>query len=637
MKKLALIGMLLCLASSNIQALTMEDILEDAAGRIRRSGEIDVGSNILSVEMVNYHSKQQDKTAKRIESLLYFALEDMGFRTVLLSEALAGSSSNTIYIKGSYEGRGETVLVRLQAVKGLLSGEVLTQFSVEYEEKKQRSNTLVAVLDIESKVLPDSMKKAFSDLFRSSLGEVGGFDLASSADVDKMNPDAIQEATGCTRDECATIIGEQLGVDRVISTSLFKLTGDKFMLTSKVMDILDGSILKTSIVKYHGQIEDIDEPLEQLASKLAGRSFTGGATESIKSGQLLIKSTPPGASITLNGRKLRETTPVLLKKIPAGEHKLLLLKDNSGKDHSFELDPGEIKKLDLKLEKAYSIITFESDPFDASIYVNDRYLGKTPYKGRVAAGKHQIRFEMAEHSPHTITLNVLPFIPDSISTRLKPETRLTLEIEPADASLLVDGKSVGSPQPSSPELLWQSRIEEMKLPQGIHRFTLSHPHGVSTLEKSLNLESKKQRERLKLTIDPEYLAAKKAEIAYTSDLSSWETKLTISLIATVITGLYSASEYQNAQDQLNEMEANETLMSNAGTLSEASSYYAKANKNREAIDNHNQGMQNGMILSTLLAGYGLWVWMDEPEKPDDLSWRSTITPQGAQLVYSMRW
>ncbi len=143
--------------------------------------------------------------------------------------------------------------------------------------------------------------------------------------------------------------------------------------------------------------------------------------------------------------------------------------------------------------------------------------------------------------------------------------------------------------------------------------------------------------QLKLTTDPEYLAAKKVEFTNNSEVSSWETRLAISVVATIVTGLYSYSEYLNAQDQLKDMEANDTRMSNAIFFSEARSYYTRANKNREAIDNHNQGMQNGMILSTLLAGYSIWVWMGEPEKAGDLSWRSTITPQGAQLVYTMRW
>ncbi len=151
---------------------------------------------------------------------------------------------------------------------------------------------------------------------------------------------------------------------------------------------------------------------------------------------------------------------------------------------------------------------------------------------------------------------------------------------------------------------------------------------------NLNLLS---MEQLKLPTDPENLPAKKAEIVSTGELSSWETRLTISFIATAVTGLYSISEYQNAQDQLKEMEANETRMSNTNFFSEARRYNAKANKNREAVNNHNQGVQNGLILSTLLAGYSFWIWMDELEKNGYPSWWPTFSPQGAQLVYSIRW
>ncbi|MCP4296058.1 MAG: hypothetical protein GY786_10660 [Proteobacteria bacterium] len=298
-----------------------------------------------------------------------------------MSEALAGSSRNTVFIKGTYESQGEITTLRLQAVKGVLTGEVLAQVCVEYKAKKRRSNVLVAVLDIESTALTGSMKKAFSDLFRSALGRLGGFSLASSADVDKMNPDAIQQATGCTRDECATIIGEQLGVDRVISSSLFELTQNKFMITGKIMDILDGSILQISTVRYEGQIENIDPALEELASKLSGQN-----------------------------------------------------------------NPSELPVVSTKIEQLPKVQTANDD-----------------------------------------------------------------------------------------------------------------------------------------------------------DHSWWKTKLTFSLIACLTTGLYAYSENQEALTQREDLEENESMMTNTNSNIEASNYNDLANKNREAIKTHNQNMQTGLMLSSLLA------------------------------------
>ena len=75
------------------------------------------------------------------------------------------------------------------------------------------------------------------------LSKSENFDIAGSADIDKMKSDEIHKATGCSRDTCATSIGEQLGVDRVVSSSFMKNDENYYVVSGKMMDIQDGSIL----------------------------------------------------------------------------------------------------------------------------------------------------------------------------------------------------------------------------------------------------------------------------------------------------------------------------------------------------------------------------------------------------------
>jgi len=72
----------------------------------------------------------------------------------------------------------------------------------------------------------------------AALNEPDIFDIASSADIDKMNPDEIQKATDCAWDSYAIIIGEHLGVDRSVSNSLFKVTDNLlYILSAKILEI----------------------------------------------------------------------------------------------------------------------------------------------------------------------------------------------------------------------------------------------------------------------------------------------------------------------------------------------------------------------------------------------------------------
>lgn len=226
----------------------------------------------IIIQVVNLHSQKTDKTAKKIETELYMALEKAfpGFKLVFVGESLTGVDLvRSLALKGQYEQKGEDTILRVAALNGM-NGEVIAQAEATFETEKTRDDALVAVLDIEAKYLTKDQIKAYSDLFRASLSDTQTMRLASSADVDKMDPDQIQQAYGCTRDECATIIGEQLGVDRVISTSLFKLSEDKYMLSSKIMSIQTGAILTTKTVRHNQGLASLDQSLEELAYQLTG-------------------------------------------------------------------------------------------------------------------------------------------------------------------------------------------------------------------------------------------------------------------------------------------------------------------------------------------------------------------------------
>lgn len=183
---------------------------------VKTAVRIDSGQELHILKVINASNLAYDRVGKKIETEMYFALERQ-FPDFKLFLGKGPNPDREIHLSGTYEQKGDKMIVRFRIFKG---NEILAQKSTEFDSRARKS-TLVAVLDIESKALNPIQKKAYSDIFRTELSNFNVFTIASSADVDKMDPDAIQKATGCTRDECATIIGEQLGVDRTISVSLF--------------------------------------------------------------------------------------------------------------------------------------------------------------------------------------------------------------------------------------------------------------------------------------------------------------------------------------------------------------------------------------------------------------------------------
>ena len=273
MKKIILIFLVICITPTLLFAKNLEDALNEASQFFTKTlSNVDPGKQLI-IQVVNYHSKKSDSDAKEIETDFYFILEKHlpSFKLVLLDEARAGiSDSKAIYLHGSYEKKGDETILRFQALKGSLSGIIMGQKMVKFESEEPQSKSLVAVLDFDSNFLVKIQRKIYSDMLRAELINMDAFDMASSADLDKMNPEAIQEQYGCTRDECATIIGEQLGVDRSIATSMHRISENNFVLSANVFNIKKSSIEKVSIVEHHGDLSTLRESIKKLARKLTG-------------------------------------------------------------------------------------------------------------------------------------------------------------------------------------------------------------------------------------------------------------------------------------------------------------------------------------------------------------------------------
>jgi len=297
-----------------VTGTSLREAMTEAARYFKFSSKISNNRQIVISGIINYHSQKKDQLSKQIETEMYFAFGSQFSQVKLIdeSESLAGvSGGNTVFIKGAYKQEGSLATLSLKAIKGIMTGEIIDQASVVFETQYRR-RTLVAVLDIESDVLNKNQRKIISEMFRESLGEIDVFEMASSSDIDKMNPDDIQQAMGCTRDTCATVIGEQLGVDRVISNSLRKMDKDYYVISAKIMDIKDGSIVATKSVDHDGNLRKLRQSLKKLAEKLTRKLKT-----SVQTTQPFPKSGVP----SVDGFQI--TTPKLSEETERPKNKLI--------------------------------------------------------------------------------------------------------------------------------------------------------------------------------------------------------------------------------------------------------------------------------------------------------------------------
>lgn len=445
-KRLLLIFLFCALLQSPLYAQTLKSAVDQVADYLTRTAVKLQPSHELVVSVVNYHSQKPDRTSKKIETELYFALERKfpDFKLILLEESLVGQSmKNAVKVKATYEQQGMNVTIRVQCISGL-DGSLLAQTEALFTLDSTRRKTLVAVLDLEANMLNSEQRKAFSDMFRSAFVDLNEFDMASSAEIDKMDPDQIQSVSGCTRDSCATIIGEQLGVDRVISSSLRKIDEDYYAISAKMLDIKDGSIVASEAVTHNGELKTLETALIKLAGELTGGPSTTTAS-SAPGGQvgiILVKSHPNQATIMLNGKRLRKKTDAMLQNIPIGKHELVVYKGNLGAKKEIFLLPNKIEELELTLEPMKENVQIRSLP-SASVYLDGRFLGKTPLINKIEVGTHQIEYRLDGYQTLSKTIRVQPFVTNSISERLEKLTQLSISSSPTGAEVYLDKKLLG--------------------------------------------------------------------------------------------------------------------------------------------------------------------------------------------------
>lgn len=262
---------------SIVFAATRQDALNDAAAYfVREAVRIPHGQSLFIGKIVNHDSEENDTLGQDLENDIYFALERLtpDFKLVLDEQP---ESETDLSLVGSYELEGATTILRLKVVQGIKKQTVLALYHGEYTAVKTRDRMLVAVLDLEAPFMDEMALKAFSEIMRGAFSKKGAFDIVNSADVDKLDSEAIQKASGCTRDECATIIGEQLGVDRVVSSSLFRVDENLYVLSGKIINIRDGAIIKSRTVKHNGALDSLDTAVEYLVQALVAEEDEEGA------------------------------------------------------------------------------------------------------------------------------------------------------------------------------------------------------------------------------------------------------------------------------------------------------------------------------------------------------------------------
>jgi formylglycine-generating enzyme required for sulfatase activity len=161
--------------------------------------------------------------------------------------------------------------------------------------------------------------------------------------------------------------------------------------------------------------------------------------------EVRIGSEPQGAEVRIDGEPLGVTP--LTAELLAGMHSIELSLENykTARLQQAIVAGGEVSLESIVLEPADGQLSVNSDPTAATISIEGVFYGTTPATLSLASGEsHRVRLTKPGYQPVDTTLQLGPSETRQIDVTLPAEYGIVfLSTDPADASLMIDGKPSG--------------------------------------------------------------------------------------------------------------------------------------------------------------------------------------------------
>lgn len=161
--------------------------------------------------------------------------------------------------------------------------------------------------------------------------------------------------------------------------------------------------------------------------------------------RITFTSTPPGATVTVNGVTLEGVTPIDNALLPAEATDIeMTLTGHVTQKARRVWQPNMIDYIDLELEPAPARVTFRSEPAGAEVSVNGRVLGRTTIEAaELIAGKARITYTLADHEMVVVEREWKPGDIDEVTVVLfGAPGRVQFQSQPAWDRLAIDGEPV---------------------------------------------------------------------------------------------------------------------------------------------------------------------------------------------------
>jgi len=196
----------------------------------------------------------------------------------------------------------------------------------------------------------------------------------------------------------------------------------------------------------------------------------GRTSAAPKFGQLVVRSNPPGARITIDGRSNPEwVTPYTIPDLTTGYHSVVVSKEGYGDaQRRVSIEGSRASTIDAVLTMPGGEISIETKPPGVEVLIDGQPVGLSPVRRTVSLGQHTYTLRQAGRDPYSSTFEIkydghmLTRRVDLGGGPVVPTGIVEVRTIPPGATVYADGKPVQGTTPTN-----------FRLPAGRHTLTIS--------------------------------------------------------------------------------------------------------------------------------------------------------------------
>ena len=133
----------------------------------------------------------------------------------------------------------------------------------------QSAKPTVAILDFEGQGVSASEVQTLTERMRTEIGNTNAIRLIERKAVEKIMAEQGFQQSGCTNDECASEVGQLLGVQFMVSGSIGKM-GDAYTIDAKMFSVETGETVRSKNATHKGDISGLLNEMQIMAWEITG-------------------------------------------------------------------------------------------------------------------------------------------------------------------------------------------------------------------------------------------------------------------------------------------------------------------------------------------------------------------------------